>query len=96
MGTVRLEGLAESGADGMAGAASALLSELASALWRSDADLTAQFPNATFNGGTVLIPIGEAHCVELMIRYDAGMILVAFAGAKALRNRTGRTGRRAA
>lgn len=95
MGIARLEGLAKCGVDGMAGAVSALLSELAVTQLRTEAEFVARFPFASCGAGVVRIPMGEAHCVELIIKYDTGMVLVAFAGATAGR-KTGTTGRRAA
>lgn len=95
MGIAKLEGLAKCGVDGMAGAVSALLSELAITQWRTEAEFVAQFPFASCGTDKVSIPMGEAHCVELIIKYDTGMALVAFAGATAGR-KTGTTGRRAA
>ncbi|MES0039790.1 hypothetical protein NKJ74_32085 [Mesorhizobium sp. M0046] len=95
MGIAKLEGLAKCGVDGMAGAVSALLSELAVTQWRTEVEFVARFPFASCRTGEVRIPMGDAHCVELIIKYDIGMVLVAFAGATAGRN-TGTTGRRAA
>jgi hypothetical protein len=82
MGIAKLEGLAKCGVDGMAGAVSALLSELAVTQWRTEAEFVARFPFASCGTGGVRIPMGEAHCVELIIKYDTGMVLVAFAGRR--------------
>lgn len=94
MGVTRLEGLTECGADGVAGAVAALLSELAAGQWRTRADFIAHFPFAICGAGRAHIPIGEAYCVELIIKFDIGMILIEFAGAKS-GSRTGMTRRRA-
>jgi hypothetical protein len=91
MGIAKLEGLARCGIDGVAGAVSALISELAVAQWRSEEEFVAQFPFASCGNGVVRIPIGEAHGVELMIKYDVGMVLVAFAGATAKGRKTDTT-----
>jgi len=85
MGIAKLERLAECGGDGISGAVAALLSELAAAQWRSEADLMADFPLAACVTGQVRIPIGDALCVDLFVRYDIGMVLIEFAGAKAAR-----------
>lgn len=95
MGIARLEALANCGVDGMAGAVSALISELAFTQWRTEAEFVARFPFASCTKGGVSIPMGDAHCVELVIKYDTGMVLVAFAGATAGR-KTRTTGRQAA
>jgi hypothetical protein len=96
MGIAKLESLAKCGVAGMAGAVSALLSELTVKQWLTEAEVVAQFPLASCGNGLVRIPMGEAHFVELIIKYDTGMILVAFAGAMAAGRKTGTTGRRAA
>lgn len=96
MGIVKLETLAKCEVDGIAGAVSALISELAVAQWRSEADFVAQFPLASYDKGLVRIAMGDAHYVELIIKYDTGMVLVAFAGATARGQKSGTTGRRAA
>lgn len=95
MGIARLEALANSGVDGMAGAVSALISELAFTQWRTEAEFVARFPFASCGEGGVSIPMGNAHCVELVIKYESGMVLVAFAGVKA-GHKTRTIGRRAA
>src|SRR5690242_708906 len=91
MGIAKLDGLSKCGIDGMAGAVSALVSELAVMQWRTEAEFVARFPFASCGPGGVRIPMGEAHCVELIIKYDTGMVLVAFAGATAGR-KTSTTG----
>ena len=61
----------------------ALIAELAAARWTSTDDLSAQLPLARCDGARALVPIGSTHFVELIVRYDIGMILVAFAGPNA-------------
>lgn len=95
MGIAMLEALAECGVEGMAGAVSALISELAATRWRTKSEFVARFPFASCGTGRACIPMGEAHCVELIIKYDTGMVLVAFAGATEGR-KTRTIGRRAA
>lgn len=85
MGIAKLERLAKCGGDGVSGAIAALLSELEFAQWRSEADLSVDFPLAACSAGRARIPIGEAFCVDLVVRYDIGMVLIEFAGAKAAR-----------
>ena len=96
MGIAKLEWLAKCAVDGMAGAVSALLSELAATQWRTEAEFVAHFPFAKRDNGVMRIPMGEEHCVELIIKYDTGMVLVAFAGATAARREAGTRGRQAA
>ena len=96
IGVGKLEGLANCGVEGMAGAVAALLSELAVSEWRTEAELLAQFPFASCDAGVARIPMGDAHFVELIIKYKTGMVLIAFAGARAAGRKTGTTGRHAA
>jgi hypothetical protein len=96
MGIVKLKALADCGVDGMSGAVSALISELVVAQWHSEAEFVAQFPLASCDKGLVRIAMADAHYVELIIKYDTGMVLVAFAGATAREHKTGTTRRRAA
>ena len=96
MGITRLECLTKCGVDGMAEAVAALLSELAAARWRTNAEFLTQFPFASVGNGLVRIPMGKAHCVDLVLNYDAGFVLVAFAGATAERQKASKSGRQAA
>jgi hypothetical protein len=97
MGTAKLKGLVQSEGKGLSGVVSALISELSEASWSSSVDLLAQFPLATCNNNAVTIPIGEAHCVEFLIKYDIGMIFITNARTLAIRRETGPTaGRQAA
>lgn len=65
---------------GEAGAAAALYAELEAAVWKCADDVAVQYPNAVIDGGSIRIPIGEAHCVDLIANYDAGVILIESAG----------------
>jgi len=88
MGIGKLKGLAKCGTVGVAGAVSALFAELVCAQWQSESEFLTQFPLASFENGIVRLPMGDAHRVELIINYDVGMVLVAFAGASADGRRT--------
>lgn len=97
IGTAKLVRLTRGGPEDMAGAVSALACELTAASWSSPSDLAAQFPSAVCADRTALITLGKAHCVELTVNYDAGMVMIVFAGATAARRGLGiATGERAA
>jgi hypothetical protein len=80
IGTSKLAVLATSGVQGMSGAAAALCAELAAAIWYSPENVMDRYPAALVDGASIRIPIGEAHCVDMIANYDKGMILIEFAG----------------
>jgi hypothetical protein len=65
---------------GEAGAAAALYAELEAAVWKCAEDVAIQYPNAVIDGRSIRIPLDEAHSVDLVANYDAGVILIEFAG----------------
>ena len=96
MGTARLEGLANSETEGVAGAISALMAELVAGRWADRAEFQAHFPLATTKNTALRIPVGDKHCVDLIINYSLGMVLISFAGVIALDRRITKTGKKAA
>ncbi|MDH7972517.1 hypothetical protein QH494_10015 [Sphingomonas sp. AR_OL41] len=81
MGTPKLRNLATSGTDEMSGAVAALCAELVAIDWKSPGDVVRQYPRAHVDGVSVRIQIGDAHCVDLIVNYRAGIILIEQAGA---------------
>lgn len=80
MGTLKLRELARTGADGMPGAAGALCAELEAAVWDCAGDVADQYPAAYIEGGSIRIPIGGTHCIDLIANYKTGMIFIEYAG----------------
>ncbi len=80
MGTSKLGDLAKNGTDGISGAVAALCAELATTIWATPADVISFFPLAVVDSAFVRVPLGESYCVDLVVNYHAGMILIDFAG----------------
>lgn len=80
MGMSKLRDLATSGADVMSGAAAAMCAELTSATWNSPEDVMELYPFALVNGGSICVPMGERHCVDLIVNYHTGMVFIEYAG----------------
>jgi len=96
MGVAKLESLTRCGLEGLAGAVSALLSELTFTQWRRESELRTHFPSARCANGSVQIPLGETHCVEIIVNYDRGMVLIVSAGAISDERKANSKGKRAA
>lgn len=63
----------------MRAAAAALCAELEDARWTNEKAVARAYPKAIIKDGSVRIPVGSDHCVELLVNYEAGMVLVVFA-----------------
>lgn len=61
-------------------AAAALLAELESAEWLEAKEACAAYPSADSNGCRLSISLDDDHCVDVAINYQAGIILIEFAG----------------
>lgn len=81
MGTDMLERLA--GNAGRGGDAASLCAELAEAEWSCSAEAVAAHPTASVNGRAMRIRIDGGYCVDLLVNYAAGMVLIEYAGSEA-------------
>ena len=81
MGKSRLAELISNVGGMSPGAVAALCVELEGACWDSSSAVAGMYPKAAITGQSIRIPIGSKHCVDLLVRYSDGIILVTFAGA---------------
>ncbi|NKK36828.1 hypothetical protein GFL72_19610 [Rhizobium leguminosarum bv. viciae] len=65
---------------GIASAAAALWTELAAGSWKSEPEFAEHYPLATIDGAEARIPLGGSYHVDLMINYQAEIVLINYAG----------------
>jgi hypothetical protein len=80
MGVAKLLELIQDCDGPRAGAVAALSAELKSADWSDRSDAANDYPSAIIHGRRLQIAIDDRHCVVVVVNYEAGVILIEFAG----------------
>ena len=69
------------------GAVASLWHELEEYSWRNARDAAKCYPSAKLDGHRLTIDLGDTHCAVIGINFELGIVLVEFAGNKAVRRR---------